>query len=657
MASSSRAPDISERVVLDLSGRASAYYDPNTYKYDVAIGTLPFIYAITDNTPYRRQTAEFRTQRFDNSRDPGEQSLSGSGYWIRSQSSFHLGAGAEFQEPIVGTPEEIRFRYLDSTGIDIWTPGKFSLLRSTTLQEGSASRAGVFSTTIAGVDYLIKVTGASTETIRVLRIRISDGAETTIINNSQITEEILYGAMGGNDLMLVTPTKVWRYSFDDAVPALHQDYAINTANAASANIGYVKQRFILAYSDVNKSTFVYELPINTGSTINLSTLTAVNGSTTLPRGFSFTAVTESSGAIYVGGYSGDQGLAFKITVDTSGVLSTMVTVLILPRGEILTALYGYLGTFVMVGTSQGVRVAISDDNANLSYGPLIFETTSPVYAFTARNEYVWAGVAGEIGGYSGLIRFNLGSPLSTGGYAYAKDIYAVETTGAVWSVATLPDGRKAFTVADSGLWIEDEEDLVESGQITTGIIRFDTFENKAWKRIRLRFDGALGGAVDMFRTVDGVNSIIQTVQEGTTQQFDYDLAVAFSDVSAEAQFTFRLNRSIEDTTVGAVLLGYSVKALPTPTRARVLQIPIFCFDKETDRNRQIIGFEGYALARVQALEQLEAQGESLIIQDFTAGGEPTEAVVEQVTFTRTSPPNAGFSGYGGIIQVIARTVV
>ncbi len=39
----------------------------------VAIGSLPFIYAVTDNTPYRRQTAEFRTQRFDNSRDPGEQ--------------------------------------------------------------------------------------------------------------------------------------------------------------------------------------------------------------------------------------------------------------------------------------------------------------------------------------------------------------------------------------------------------------------------------------------------------------------------------------------------------------------------------------------------------------------------------------------------------
>jgi hypothetical protein len=654
---SSRPPDISERVIIDLSGRASAYYDPNTYKYDVAIGTLPFIYAITDDTPYRRQTAEFRTQRFDNSRDPGEQSLSGSGYWIRSQSSFHLGAGAAYQEPIVGTPEEIRFRYFDSVGIDIWEPGEFKLLRSTSLQEGSEARAGVFSTTIDGVDYLIKVTGSASEFIRVLRIRVSDGDETTILDNTDIDEEILYGAMGGNDLMMVTPTKVWRYSFDEASPTLHQDYAINTEDAVSAHIAYVKQRFILAFTDEEKDTFVYEIPINTGSSINLSTLTPINGSTTLPIGFTFTGITESSGAIYVGGFSGDQGLAFKITVSDTGVLSTMITVLILPRGEILTSLYGYLGTFVMIGTSQGVRVAITDENANLSYGPIIFETNSPVYAFTARNEYVWAGVAGQINDFSGLVRFNLGSPLSTGGYAYAKDVYASATTGSIWAIATLPDGRKAFTVEDSGLWIESEDELVESGEITTGVIRFDTFENKAWKRLRLRFDGTLNGDVDIFRTLDGLNEAFKTVQEGTTQQFDYDLASVFGDVTAEAQFTFRLNRNDTDATTGPVLLGYSLKALPTPTRARVLQIPIFCFDKETDRNRQIIGFEGYALSRLQSLEQLEAQGESVIIQDFTAGGEPTEAVVEQVTFTRTSPPNAGFSGYGGIIQVIARTVV
>ena len=169
----SRPPDISERVIIDLSGRISTYFDPTTYKYDVAIGGMPFIYAITDNTPYRRQTAEFRTQRVDQLRDPGEQSLSGSGYWIRSQSSFHLGAGATYQEPIIGTLEEARFRFYDSVGINPWTPGEISLLRRTSLQEAATGDSRVFNTVIAGVEYLILVKYASTEAARVVRYKVA----------------------------------------------------------------------------------------------------------------------------------------------------------------------------------------------------------------------------------------------------------------------------------------------------------------------------------------------------------------------------------------------------------------------------------------------------------------------------------------------------
>ena len=652
----SRPPDISERVIIDLSGRTATYYDPTTYKFDVAIGGMPFIYAITDQTPYRRQTAEFRTQRFDNARDPGEQSLSGSGYWIRSQSSFHLGGGITYQEPIVGTTEEVRFQFSDSVGVDPWTPGQLSLLHSTSLTQASTARSGVFSTEISGVEYLVKVTGSSAVTARVT-LTTTAGSSTTVINNTQITEEILYAAMGGNDLMMVTPTKVWRYSFDATSPALHQDYAINSANAASAFIAYVKQRYMLAYTDVNKNTHVYELARNTGSSINISTLTPVNGSTTLPIGFRFMAIAESSAAIYVGGYSGDEGLAFKISVDSAGSLSTMTTVLVLPRGETLTAMYGYLGTFVAIGTSRGVRIAIADTNGNLSYGPLVYESDYAIYAFTASNEFIYAGVNNEVDGYSGLIRINLGAPLSNGKYAYAKDVYASGVTGAVWSIATFANNHKAFTVENSGLWVESQTNLVESGEITTGIIRFDTFENKAWKRIKIRLEDVLQGDIDMFRVIDGVDLAFQTIPEGTTAIYDYDLASVFTEVTAEAQFKFRLNRNNTDPTKGAIIYGYSVKALPTPTRARVIQIPIFLFDKETDRNRQIVGYDGYALARLQALEQLEAQGETVIIQDFTAGGEPTESIIEQVTFTRTTPPQAGFSGYGGIVTVVARTVV
>jgi len=658
MAITSRAPHITERPQIDLSGSVSQYYEITGNAFDVAIAGLPFILGVTDSTPYRRQTAEFRTQRVDQERDPGEQSLAGSGYWIRSQSSLHLGQGINYQEPLEGDPDQTKFRYKTGEGIDPWTTGQIKLLKKATLTEAATGKSYVFSTTVNGADFLIKVAESASATSRVLRTSTT-GTETTLVDNTAITEKILAAAMGGNDLMIVTPTKVWRYSFDDTSPAIHQDYAINSADAASDKvaINYVKSRFVIAYSTTSGTTQSYALARNTGSSINFSTLTAINGSTTLPSGFTFTAVTESSNAFYIGGYSGDEGMAFKVTVDNSGALSTMVRVLLLPKSEQLLQMYGYLGSYVMLGTSRGVRVAVVDTDGNVSYGPLVFEATGGVYAFTARNSFVWAGVNAGVGGQTGLIRINLGAPLANQGYAYATDLVATSVTGDVHSVATFDNGRKAFTVEGSGLWIEHSTDLVESGTFTTGLIRFDTLENKAWKRLRLRTPDTLQGDIQIARVTETAANALTTVAQGTTEQYDYDLAVVFPDVSPDASFRFTLSRNSSDATTGAVIYGYSAKALPTPTRARVIQIPLFCFDRETDKLGNLLGYEGYARTRLSALEAVEGVGETVVIQDFTAGGEPIEAVIEQITFIRSTPPNRNFSGFGGIVQVVARTVV
>jgi len=87
-----------------------------------------------------------------------------------------------------------------------------------------------------------------------------------------------------------------------------------------------------------------------------------------------------------------------------------------------------------------------------------------------------------------------------------------------------------------------------------------------------------------------------------------------------------------------------------------MQIPIFCFDRETDKLGNIIGYEGYARDRLASLENMEAQGKTVIIQDFTAGGTPTEVIIEQVTFSRTTPSARNYSGFGGVIQLTARTI-
>ena len=119
--------DITEGLVYTLSNPAgSTNYSATGEAYDVAIAGLPFFLLNSDDSPYRRVTAQYRKQQIDQSREPGEQTLTG--WWLRSQSSVHSGQGIKFFEPI--QDESLRFQYTESKGIDVWTKGQATLLKS-----------------------------------------------------------------------------------------------------------------------------------------------------------------------------------------------------------------------------------------------------------------------------------------------------------------------------------------------------------------------------------------------------------------------------------------------------------------------------------------------------------------------------------------------
>ena len=123
--------DITEAIPYILSNPAgSTNYSATGEAYDVAIGGLPFFLFNSDDAPYRRVTAQYRKQQIDQSREPGEQTLTG--WWLRSQSSFHFGQGIKFFEPI--QDESLRFQYTESKGVDVWTKGQATLLKSCTAQ-------------------------------------------------------------------------------------------------------------------------------------------------------------------------------------------------------------------------------------------------------------------------------------------------------------------------------------------------------------------------------------------------------------------------------------------------------------------------------------------------------------------------------------------
>jgi hypothetical protein len=119
--------DITEGIPYVLSNPAgSTNFSSTGEAYDVAIGGLPFFLLNSDDAPYRRVTAQYRKQQIDQSREPGEQTLTG--WWLRSQSSFHYGQGIKFFEPI--QDESLRFQYTESKGVDVWTKGQATLLNS-----------------------------------------------------------------------------------------------------------------------------------------------------------------------------------------------------------------------------------------------------------------------------------------------------------------------------------------------------------------------------------------------------------------------------------------------------------------------------------------------------------------------------------------------
>jgi hypothetical protein len=75
-------------------------------RYNYAIGGLPFLSAATPDNPIVRESAPIRKQQFDASTTPGEQSLQG--WWLRSQLSFHWGAGEIFADPRTPASSDIR---------------------------------------------------------------------------------------------------------------------------------------------------------------------------------------------------------------------------------------------------------------------------------------------------------------------------------------------------------------------------------------------------------------------------------------------------------------------------------------------------------------------------------------------------------------------
>jgi hypothetical protein len=228
--------------------------------------------------------------------------------------------------------------------------------------------------------------------------------------------------------------------------------------------------------------------------------------------------------------------------------------------------------------------------------------------------------------------------------------YTTTTSGTIASAAVSPTG----TVAEVGYnYTEDASTLITTGYVTTGWIRYGTLEPKNYKRLLGRGDFTYGSM-----TLETVASDLTEYDHITYDSGTAPVEVTTSNPETAQEYVaykFILSRDTTDTTKGPEFKGYQAKATIATPRQRIIKFPVYCFDTETDRYNVVTGYEGRAYDRILALEEVEANGDVITYQDL-ATDESRQAVIEQVSFTRLTPPDKRFNGFGGVIEIVVRTV-
>ena len=641
--------DITDPIPYPLSNPAGATnFSATGVAYDVAFASNPFFIGASDDAPYRRVTAQYRKQQIDQSREPGEQTLTG--WWTRSQSSFHYGAGIKFFEPL--QDESLRFQFTESKGVDVWTKGQATLLNTTVRARASASTnlylVGARDNA-NGVDAIV-----FTEGVDLKKLTMSGDTPT-------VTTYTLTASPHTLDFMSLTSDGTRYFAADNA--RIHRGNIFGSTSdghlynlsgpVTTVVVRYAKQRLL---AGVDRD--LYELNSNNTTTAGGHALPGELYRHPNPS-WIWTTISEGPAAFYVGGYAGSQSSLYKITSDATNpntlgfpTLNTPTVVVDLPEGEIINAFDVYLGTFGVLCTNKGVRVALVSADGDISYGPLLVDTECKSVTFRDKFAYVTTLQGTE----SGMIRIDLSQPAVPNSlvFAYAWDVCAIgETINPVSAEFLGSTDRAVFAVPGDGIWIESSSIKVPSGYLRTGFIRYNTTENKIFKIMQTRADNTYGAISVDSVTGDDTYYRIGSFGQGVAIS---DVNISFPTSAVEfLGFQFNFTRSSTDTTQGPLFTGYQVKSLPAVPRQRLIQYPVMCYDHEKDHYGVEVGYEGSAYDRISQLEAIENLGDTIRVEDFRTG-ESFLGLIEEMDFINRTPTDKRFSGYGGLLLVTIRTV-
>src|SRR4249919_48322 len=644
-------PDITEGLPTTLSRttEASASLKRGQVHWDISINGIGLNLGINDQNPYMRESAQVQKQQLDTSYEAGEQTLD-SGYWIRSQTSWHLGAGANFYEPgsvnRYSNSTITQYRYATSVGVDVWDEGNLTLLKAAPLaQSASTSESYACSARAGGTDYFF------TQTDGTLKRYDASGASVSYTPTG--------GTPGGRPIVAGSKVLVGCTSFgidvgDVTGSALSRLYT--QALGTTPKPYWAKGRLI-----ATRGRNVFELALDGssgGTPGNLDTVTALF--THPDTGWTWTGVSEAPDAILAAGYSGggiSAVYSFTLETDSSGTtpkLGQPFQVLELPPGEEILAIRVYLGTYVGIGTSKGLRVGLIGQSGKIQVGPLLFET--PVTALGARASFLYAGVSNAIDGKSGAARVDLANPIGNDLlFPWAWDAQTHDT-GTVNSVAFVGNtDRAVVAVGSKGVYAQSATVYEPSGYLTSGAVRYGTTESKAFRWADVRCATAGGESVGLeFLDSDASATPIVTLSAGASGA---NLSLARVSQRLEyGSYRVTLTRST-DTLSSPVVQSVALKAVPVVQKQRMIQYPVMLQDKTQDGRRTPVYTD--VAKKLIALESLENDSAVVTVEDYRLG-ESFPATIESIQFKSTTPSTGsktrGQDNVGGRLTITVRRV-
>ena len=605
--------------------------------FDFQINDLKFRAATSDKFPYARATAPFRKEQFDAAATVGDQSLSG--WWTRGQLSFHKGAGLKYYEVLEG--EVILNRFDTSLGVDaLDTPGEAVPFYG----------LGDFTTTALTT----KLTWAGGVPVQFGSDKIA------FVQNGVLYSATSNGAAASEAMVDGTSVDVicsapGRYAAYVGTTGKSIERHVNTAGAARLYthteafdaIFFEKERLwvIDALGDL------YALaPDPAAPPVAIA---AGDKVVSLGRAGASWSMTATPADAYL---ADSAGTIYRITLQDDGsvpVISVPIVAAVLPEGERINFIKAHLG-MVVIGTSRGLRVALVDSTGGLVYGPL-HDVGACGSTAVLEGTSVWFVAGAELDPSTGtnyLTEVNLAEPVADLVFAWARWV-AADPSGYTGAVAC--DGEIGFWRGTDSLgWTVGEiktsgrGSAYLVGSLTTAYHRMGTLDAKHFQEVLVRAKGT--GTIEVFRVdADGSETSLGVMNAVDGQQtFPFDLTVPVERVALRFEMT-------ADVDGPPVLLGYQIKALPSPVRQRLIKWPLMIQDVVKDRYGVSRGTREGAWAAWSELEALEETDALVTFTDHRTG-ETGEAFIESLELQTDTPTRGANSGFGGVGYATLRKV-